>query len=79
MTEELLVGVLVFAGVVITALSGLLVRERRRNGNPGNPNGLRELKREMHERFDETQKTQTDILRELTQIKTIIDERLPRR
>lgn len=40
MTEELLVGALGFTGVVITALAGLLVRERRRNGNPGHNPGL---------------------------------------
>lgn len=40
MEPEMLVGVLAFAGVVITALAGLLVRERRRNGNPGHHLGL---------------------------------------
>ena len=66
MNEELLVGVLAFAGVVITALAGLLVRERRRNGNPGHNPGEKMWEKlwNEHEQLEREIKSTRQVVRD---------------
>ena len=74
----IITGTFIAGAAFISGVFQLLGWARKRNGN-GNPATVHQLSQAMHERFDQQVEIANKALRELTTIKTIIDERLPRR
>lgn len=82
METEVLLSLLSIAGLVIAALTTALMRQRKngnnRSSNPGHGCQAMEVWEKHHRYQDAMTQKMDDLIREMTQLRIIVEERLPR-